>query len=263
MKLSAPIHELKSLAKKLKKAHSISLAQSLNQVAQQEGYLTWSLLISKERDFYPKTYDQILNYLNPGDGVIVASRPKNGKTNFCIGLFVKAIIETRYKHFFFSLGEIDSDIIKMMQAYHANLSELSDNFEINCSDNISSEYIIEKTKNKLAKGSIIVIDYLQLLDQKRQNSPLDIQVNQLLTYAKTVGCIVIFLSQISRNVKKRENARPSIEDLNLPNPINLQQFNKILCLYKEDDSDELELNFQKPKHFTLNLKWDPKVKVFS
>jgi len=91
MKLSSPIHVLKSKAKKLKNEQSLSMTQALDQIAKQEGFNSWSLLVSKKDELLPQKYSQILNFFNNGDLVLIGARPSKGKTNFTMGPFVQAI----------------------------------------------------------------------------------------------------------------------------------------------------------------------------
>lgn len=54
MKLTKPIPVLKSRAKKLKAQKGISLALALDEVACQEGFSSWSLLVSSAGERYPE-----------------------------------------------------------------------------------------------------------------------------------------------------------------------------------------------------------------
>ena len=66
MKLSSPIHVLKSKAKKLKAEQSISMTQALNLIAKEEGFNSWSLLASKRNENLPTKYSEILDFFNEG-----------------------------------------------------------------------------------------------------------------------------------------------------------------------------------------------------
>src|SRR5688572_17468392 len=103
MKLSAPIYVLKSQAKNLKRAKSITMTEALDEIAQREGYSSWSLLQSKaKKELFPKTCEEILEYLNPGDLMLIGSRPGLGKTTFTLKILVQAVNEGR-RCFFFTL----------------------------------------------------------------------------------------------------------------------------------------------------------------
>ena len=88
MKLSAPIHVLKAQAQQLKKEKSITNTEALDLIAKREGFNSWSLLQSKKEEMFPNSYDEILDFFNPGDIILIGARPGKGKTVFTIGLLV-------------------------------------------------------------------------------------------------------------------------------------------------------------------------------
>ncbi len=170
MKLSAPIHVLKSEAKSIKKSESLSMIDALNRVALREGYSSWSLLQSKNSSPHPNTYSEILDYFKEGDLVLIGARPRMGKTSFTIGLLVQAIQRKFAPNYLFTLAEVKKDIANRIAIYDESIGNLGDHFEhvgIDYSNDICADYIIDKTKSSIAKHSLIVVDYLQLLDEKR------------------------------------------------------------------------------------------------
>lgn len=264
MKLSAPIHVLKSQAQLLKKEKSITNTEALDLIAKREGFDSWSLLQSKKDDMFPKSYDEILGFFNPGDIVLVGARPSKGKTIFTIGLFVQAIQKEVAKNFCFSLSEVHKDISKRIAVYDESLGGNNKYFELDYSNDISADYIIEKTKSSISKGSLIVIDYLQLLDEKRSNPPLQVQVEKLKNYAKEKECIVIFISQLGRELENRADKKPMMDDIRLPNPLELKFFNKIMLLHKEDEKlSMVDVLFYRPKEFSFKVGWDTSSKFYS
>lgn len=264
MKLSAPIHALKAQAQLLKKEKAITNTEALDLIAKREGYNSWALLQSKKDDMFPKAYDEILDFFNPGDIVLIGSRPSKGKTAFTIGLFVQAIQSKSAKNYCFSLSEVHKDIATRMAIYDESIGQKSNYFELDYSNDISAKYIIEKTHKTISKKSLIVIDYLQLLDEKRSNPPLQDQVEQLKNYAKEKECIVIFISQINREVENRSDNKPSMEDIRLPNPLELKFFNKIILLHDEtDNSQVVNVLFYRPKEFSFKVGWDKKWMFYS
>jgi replicative DNA helicase len=225
MKLTAPVHVLKGKAKELKRSQAITMIEALDQVAKAEGFNSWSLLQSKVKAFTPQTKEDLLDYLHPGDLLLIGARPGLGKTTLTLQLLLQAIKEGRLC-FFFSLEYTQ----KMLSA---RLAELDKEFEPNepllkldLSDEISSDYIMSITKDTVTEGSLIAVDYLQLLDQNRNKPPLQKQVEDLKAYAKEKRCIVIFISQIDRTFDEEERIKPSMEDVRLPNPLDLALFNK-------------------------------------
>lgn len=264
MKLSAPIHVLKAEAQLLKKEKSITNTEALDLIAKREGFDSWSLLQSKKDDMFPKSYDEILGFFNPGDIALIGARPSKGKTVFTMGLFVQAIQKKAAKNFCFSLAEVHKDIAKRIAVYDESLGENNVYFELDYSNDISADYIIEKTKKSISKGSLIVIDYLQLLDEKRSNPPLQVQVEKLKNYAKEKECVVIFISQLGRELENRADKIPTMNDIRLPNPLELKFFNKIMLLHKEDEKSSLvDVLFYRPKEFSFKVGWDSSSKFYS
>lgn len=264
MKLSAPIHVLKAEAQLLKKEKSITNTEALDLIAKREGFDSWSLLQSKKDDMFPKSYNEILGFFNPGDIALIGARPSKGKTVFTMGLFVQAIQKKASKNFCFSLAEVHKDIAKRIAVYDESLGENNAYFELDYSNDISADYIIEKTKKSISKGSLIVIDYLQLLDEKRSNPPLQVQVEKLKNYAKEKECVVIFISQLGRELENRADKKPTMDDIRLPNPLELKFFNKIMLLHKEDQkSAVVDVLFYRPKEFSFKVGWDSSSKFYS
>ncbi|MEO1268509.1 MAG: DNA helicase [Myxococcota bacterium] len=232
MKLSAPIHQLKRHARALKKQQSITMVQALDAVAQREGFVSWSLLQAKARTLRPERYDAILDYCNPGDLVLVGGRPMHGKTSFTIGLMAQAICERNAHCGCFSLDFIEQEVHATMEAYERGLTQRTERYTLDCSDAISAEHIIAQTRDWIDHGSVLVIDYLQLLDQKRTTPPLQAQVEQLKNYAAERRCTIFCVSQINRSVETRPDPRPTAADVHLPNPLDLKLFNKLFFLYR-------------------------------
>jgi hypothetical protein len=75
MKLSAPIHELKSEAKRLKRTGAMPMVAALNHIAQREGFASWSLLQARAGKRPLTRIDQLFDQLTPGDMVLLAARP--------------------------------------------------------------------------------------------------------------------------------------------------------------------------------------------
>jgi len=267
VKLSAPIHVLKAEAQKLKKEKSITNTEALDLIAKREGFNSWALLQSKKDDMFPKSYDEILDFFNPGDIVLIGARPSKGKTLFTIGLFVQAIQRKLAPNYFFTLSEVHKDIAGRIAVYDetiGNVNEYLGYIAVDYSNDISADYIIERTKGSIAKKSIIVIDYLQLLDEKRTKPILEEQVLKLKKYAQEKECIIIFISQLARELENRADKRPMMDDVRLPNPVDLKFFNKIIMLHKEDEnSPHVSVLFYRPKEFSFKVGWDKNLKFYS
>jgi replicative DNA helicase len=72
----------------------------------------------------------------------------------------------------------------------------------------------------------VVIDYLQLLDQKRGNPDIAVQVRALKAFADQLGLIIVFLSQIHRSYDASAKRCPDLGGVRLPNPLDLTLFDK-------------------------------------
>lgn len=267
MKLSAPIHVLKSQAQLLRKEKSITNTEALDLIAKREGYNSWSLLQSKKEEMFPTSYDEILDFFNHGDIVLIGARPGKGKTMFTIGLFVQAIQKKLAPNYIFSLSEIPKDIAGRMAIYDESMIKNNDYIGyvgLDYSNEISADHIIEKTKGTISKNSVIVIDYLQLLDEKRSNPTLQEQVFKLKKFAKEKECIIIFISQLKRELEYRTDKKPIVDDIRLPNPLELKFFNKIILLHKGDEEERIvDVLFYRPKVFAFKVGWDQSLKFHS
>ncbi|MEI3850436.1 MULTISPECIES: DNA helicase [Ensifer] len=222
MKLSAPIYHLKRKAKRLSRDQNIPLHEALNRIAVDEGYADWSLLAARHGAADPAA--TLLTRLRPGDLVLLGARPGQGKTLKSLELAVDAM-RSGHRAFFFTLEYTVNDVIDRFPAIGADYAPFATLFEIDCSDTISADYIIRKLA--LAPSStLVVVDYLQLLDQRRENPAVSDQVSKLRAYARERGLIFVFISQIDRSYDAATKPFPDIGDIRMPNPLDLGLFDK-------------------------------------
>ncbi len=226
MKLTAPIYHLKRKAKALSREQSIPLTTALDRIARHEGCESWSLLAARHAATSPAKalYEQLKN----GDLLLIGARPGLGKTLMALELAVEAMKAGR-RAFFFTLEYTEAQIANRFKRLGTGLADYRDLFVPDCSDRISAEYI-EKRLACAAPGTMVVVDYLQLLDQRRSTPPLDQQISALQAFAKAKGLIIVFVSQISRTYDPQQKPFPTLEDVRLPNPINLAAFDKTCFL---------------------------------
>jgi hypothetical protein len=222
MKLSAPVHRLKRLAKELSRGDKIPLHAALDRIAQREGFATWSLLASRLAAEGPDT--DLLARLEPGDLVLMGSRPNHGKTMKALELVVQAV-QSGQRGWFFSLEWTLPDVLSGLEKLGASASGLIDRFEFDSADALCADYIIERLVHA-PRGSVVVVDYLQLLDQKREHPELALQVRALKDFARDRGLIVVLLSQIDRSYDPAASPVPRLGDVRLPNPLDLRLFDK-------------------------------------
>lgn len=228
MKLSAPVHQLKRKAKILSREKDIPHHEALNRIALDEGYAGWSLLAAKLAAVRPAA--RLYPRLKPGDLLLVGARPGQGKTLFSLELSVEAM-KSGNPAVFFTLEYTESDVLERFRAIGADRAAFDALFEFDGSDAIDATYIIERLA-AAPRGTLVVIDYLQLLDQRRESAELMEQVRALKSLAEKDGLIVVCISQIDRSYDPSRKAFPDIGDVRLPNPLDLRLFNKTCFLNK-------------------------------
>ncbi len=222
MNLSAPIHELKRKAKLQSRAERIPLHVALDRIAAQEGYRSWSLLTAKQPGM--TSVRALWPLLEPGDLVLMAGRPGQGKTLASLALLAEAMRAGR-RGIFLTLEYTPADVLSRLRAINIEPREFADRFDCDCSDAISADYIVAALGNA-PRGTVAVIDYLQLLDQRRDTPELALQVKALKAFARERGLILVFISQIGRSYEASGKPFPEIADVRLPNPLDLALFDK-------------------------------------
>ncbi len=222
MKLSAPIYQLKRQAKTVSRNEGIPLARALDRIARQEGFSSWSLLSASAS--VRVSSSELLSRLTSGDLVLLGARPGHGKTMMGLKLIVDAM-RTGHRGVFFTLEFTADDVLSRYRTVGGDTSLLGDQFQFDISDEISADYIINRLRDA-KQGTIVVIDYLQSLDQKRSNPQLMDQVRALKSFAGQNGLIMVFLSQIDRTYDPSLKPCPDLVDVRLPNPLDLTLFDK-------------------------------------
>ncbi|ODT79686.1 MAG: DNA helicase [Pelagibacterium sp. SCN 64-44] len=230
MQLSAPIYQLKRKAKTLVRENAIPLHMALDRVAMAEGYASWSLLAAR---YVPASAAaRLYGRLREGDLLLLGARPGQGKTMLALELAVEAMRRGRQGRFF-TLEYTQSDVLNRLGMIGVKPEDFGDLFECDCSDRVCADYIIEKA-GRLAPGALIVIDYLQLLDQRRENAPLDGQVAALKAFAQRRGVVVVFIAQIDRSYDAAIRPCPELSDLRMPNRLDVSAFDKTCFLHGGD-----------------------------
>lgn len=228
MRLSAPVHHLKRQARLLSRRENIPLHTALDRVAGEEGFGSWSLLAAKAAEAAPA--GALSARLMPGDLVLVAARPGQGKTLMSLELAV-ATMKQGNRAVFFTLEYMHADILDRFRDIGVDRADFDHLFGFDNSDAISADYVIEALRSA-PRGTLAVIDYLQLLDQKRENPELMVQIRALRSFARERGLVLVFISQIDRSYDSSGKPFPDIGDIRLPNPLDLSLFDKACFLNK-------------------------------
>lgn len=230
MKLSAPIYHLKRKAKRLSRDEGIPLHDALDRIATTEGFSAWSMLAAKTAAATPA--NKLFPQFRPGELVLVGARPGQGKTLMSLELAVEAM-KSGHRAAFFSLEYTAKDVLDRLRTIGVEPAQFDNLFEVDCSDTISADYVVKQMATA-PRGTVVVIDYLQLLDQRRENPDLTVQVRALKSFARDKGLIVVLISQIDRSYDPAIKPCPDLSDVRLPNPLDLKLFDK-MCFMNESE----------------------------
>lgn len=225
---SAPIYILKQQARVLSRRESLPLHEALDRIAQREGYTAWSHLAARSQadDGTAAVYAR----LQPGELLLLASRPGQGKTLLAAGLAIEALTRG-HGAAFFSLEETVAGVARCFARQGRRIEAFGSRLVIDCSDRICADHIAERLA-AVPPGTLVVVDYLQLLDQPRERPPVAQQVARLRAFAEARGAIIVCLSQVRRDFEP-SGARPcpGLADVRLPNPLDLALFTKACFLH--------------------------------
>lgn len=205
------------------------------------------------------------------DLIIIAGRPSIGKTAFVLNITADVVRQARLPVLFFSLEMSKEQILYRFLSIESQISQLrlksgnlgkedwikitrvmpiiaklplfiDDNF------NLSIQDIRAKIKSILfeqKKLGLIVIDYLQLMQNSHSDSKMENRAQELSYTTRSLKMLarefnvpIIVLSQLSRNVENRVDKRPILSDLRESGSIE-QDADLILLLYKTNTYPQL------------------------
>ncbi len=202
--------------------------------------------------------------LQPSDLILIAARPSMGKTAFALNIAEFVAMKNQIPTAIFSLEmskiQLAKRLISMnskVDSQHIRTGTLEDDEWAKITESSivlgESALVIDDTpgitinelrskcrKIKMDKGlGLIIIDYLQLMSGgsgnrniSRQQEISDIS-RSLKALARELSCPVIALSQLSREVEKREDKRPILSDLRESGAIE-QDADVVMFLYRDE-----------------------------
>lgn len=225
MRFSLPIFRLKQNARALARADGIALHKALDLVAQAEGFERWSLLARRAREAGP----DLGRHLPDGALVLVAGRPEQGKTLLALDVVARHVMRGGHGAVF-SLDETDVSLAQKIARLGHDLGDVSGRLTCCTRDDISADVIADWMR-EVPRGSVAVLDYLQILDQRRASPPLEDQVRVLRDAAQVTGVTLLCLGQVDRRFDLSGRAMPGPEDVRMPNPVDLGQFGRHVFLH--------------------------------
>ena len=210
-----------------------------------------------------------LDYMTAGlqksDLILLAARPSMGKTAFALNIAEHVIVKERIPTVFFSLEmsgkQLTNRLISMnsrINAHDIRIGKLNpgewgklvesarvigdSTLVIDDTPGISVREMQSKCRKlKMEMGiGLIIIDYLQLMttgDKKSESRQNEISTisRSLKSIAREMQCPVIALSQLSRDVEKkdRKSKRPELSDLRDSGAIE-QDADVVMFIYRDE-----------------------------
>ena len=189
-----------------------------------------------------KQLDKLTSGLQNADLIILAARPSMGKTAFALNIARNVAVECNLPVAFFSLEMAKEQIVMRLLCAESkvNSDRISDGFISqqdwknlhkagrtlyrapiyidDSADNTSLTIRAKARRLKMDSGlGLVIIDYLQLMKVARSRERRDLDISEisrsLKSLAKELGVPVVALSQLNRQLEKRDDKRPRLSDL--------------------------------------------------
>jgi replicative DNA helicase len=208
------------------------------------------------------------------DLIILAARPKCGKTAFALNLglnasldgtgvcyysmemsskqLVNRILANSSSMYLQSLRDAKLDDEQMVHLFESGVKRLAGlNFFVDDTAALSVSDFKARARRMVKKDGVglIIVDYLQLFQRdrsmKNQNREQEVSHNarQLKITAKELSVPIIALSQLSREIEKRGSHVPQLSDLRESGAIE-QDADMVMFLYKPEPENESKINLK-------------------
>lgn len=199
--------------------------------------------------------------LQAGDLILIAGRPSMGKTTIAFNIAENAASDGKVvaafsfemdanqvtERMIASHGSIDTQRLRKGNLHDEDWPRLTHAVQtienqklIVCSDPLSAtpgkiRMRARKIKQKYGALDLIVIDYLQLMtgDGSNRNEEISGITRSLKLLAREMGCPLIALSQLSRQVEGRQDKRPILSDLRESGAIE-QDADVVIMMYRDE-----------------------------
>lgn len=218
MQLSAPLYRLKRQAKISARTEGLSLAQALDAVARREGAKSWSHLSAILSETPPAR--RLWSRVEPGQLIAIAGRPGHGKTTLALELAMHGLRAGR-SAVVFSLDFTEAALWDHIEALGGDPAHPG--LRVDTSEDLDAARIMARPEAAVT-GAILVVDYLQLLDQRRDSPVLDSQLRDLAAFARARQVTVLTVAQIRRDFEASGRDMPGWQDLRSPNPFDTAHF---------------------------------------
>ena len=229
MRLTAPLFRLRRDARHLSRTEGIPLNAALDRLARQDGFRSWAHMHATVQAEAPLAL-RVLDHMPPGSLTLLAARPGHGKTMLGLELALLAA-EKGGQGLFFTLDYSPADVRARLR--DLGRTQAPAGLFVDTSDAISAASVARRLQTTGAEGPVVaVIDYLQLLDQRRSTPPLQDQVARLRAAARDSGAVVVAISQVDRGFDACDRDMPGLADIRLPNPVDLTQFDSACFLHE-------------------------------
>ena len=247
-------------------------------------------------------FDHYSSGLHNSDMIVIAARPGMGKTAFVLGMAKNIAIKEKIPIAVFSLEMSKQQIAQRLMSAQSriDLQRLRDGkirenewtrlasaieklaeCKIYIDDSAFLTVMDLRSRARMMASTfgikLLVVDYLQLMQSTanyRGNKVLEItEISQnLKSIAKELNIPVIAVSQLSREVEKREKKRPQLSDLRESGSIE-QDADMVAFIYRDEYYDEqsskkgqAELIIAKHRNGptgSVNLQFDKRFALFS
>lgn len=200
--------------------------------------------------------------LQRSDLILIAARPSMGKTAFVLNIAEFVAIKSKVPTAIFSLEMSRTQLVNRILSMNSKVDAQSmrtgnlkeeDWFKLMESATTvgDSPLIIDDTpsisvgelrskcrKFKLEKNlGLVIIDYLQLMTSGKKVESHQLEISDisrsLKALAREIDCPVIALSQLSREVEKRDDKRPMLSDLRDSGAIE-QDADVVMFIYRDE-----------------------------